>query len=110
MQNFLNSISDEKGNKKNKKENNELLEIYNLWKKSHFVVLNRPCLLSDVDKSMLKKLLLIYGFNNLKMMIYYYWKNYRNLGFYKKVEIPKVRLLYWFRDDFFEKISKNSNF
>lgn len=84
----------------------ELNDIYNLWKKSYFAVLDRVCLLSDVDKKMLKKLLSVYGFQDLKLMIYYYWKNYTNLPFYKNVEIPKIRLLYYYRDDFFEQSQK----
>lgn len=82
----------------------ELKEIYDLWKKSYSTVLGRVCLLSDLDRKLLKKLFIIYGFQDLKLMIYYYWKNYKQLPFHKKVEIPKIGLLYYYRDDFHEQI------
>lgn len=92
----------------NKKEkNNELKEIYNLWKKAYFVITNRICILTDLDRKNLKMLYKIFGFNDLKNMIYYYFKNYKNLPFYNKVSIPKTTLLVYFKDDFFENSIRN---
>jgi phenylacetate-coenzyme A ligase PaaK-like adenylate-forming protein len=90
-------------------KNDDLKKIEDLWKRGYNAVVGRVCILNNIEISLLKKLLKIYSFEELKKMIYYYFRNYENLPFYKKKEIPKIRILYYFKDDFFEN-SKDIDF
>jgi len=93
--------------KKKPKEKEELKNLKTLWCKAYQQITGRVIILSDMEVSLLKKLLKTYKYEEIVDMMEYYFLNYKNLGFIKSKELPKIRLFYYFREDFYEHAVKN---
>jgi len=93
--------------KKKPKEKEELKNLKTLWCKAYQQITGRVIILSDMEVSLLKKLLKTYKYEEIVEMMEYYFLNYKNLKFIKSKELPKIRLFYYFREDFYECAVKN---
>ncbi|GIW22501.1 MAG: hypothetical protein KatS3mg068_1508 [Candidatus Sericytochromatia bacterium] len=108
--NFIKPEYNDGGKKQKRNESEELKKLKDKWVRAYSLITGRVTILSNAEISILKRLLRMYTYEEISRMMEYYFRNYRNLPFIKSKEIPKIRLLYYYRDDFYERLKNEGGF